>query len=330
MENAQIYLIPVSKIRIPEDILRKALNSKKNEAAWNSFKQSIENTGLIHPIVVSVIDDDDQYGFALIDGMQRLTACTEIDPEYQIKAIVADPASRDDSMEMSIVSNVHRFATAKSDLARQIKKWFESGMTVKAVAQKLSMTEQTVLKIVSLNQLDPEVLKMVDNGSIPVVNAVLLVNAQNGIYGLDDTQFAEMVKKAQTLDQVNLKTEIDKVKTANRLSGQSVEEIARKVFIPVERFDQELLEEIRARYTALINDAAAFGDPIGDCDQAVHDIFCQIYHTTRKEIDDQRAAFDKEKNEALDKAKKRIARESEKSEKTEKTEKVEKAEKAGK
>ena len=164
--------IPVEKNRPFEGHPYKVLDNEE----MNSLIDSIQQKGIISPIVVRPLENtDDEY--EIISGHRRLRASVKAGLETVPALIYA--VSRDEAAIMLVDSNLHREHILPSEKAFAYKLKLEAlnhqGQTSRQLGEKWSVTqiseaanesERQIHRYIRLTYLIPELLEMMDEDKI--------------------------------------------------------------------------------------------------------------------------------------------------------------------
>lgn len=217
--------IPLNAIRQNKVALREV---SQQEEGFLELVQSIRNEGVISPISVRrKTDPGDSKEFELVDGLQRFTASNEAgtgsvtfevdpndpnkkvvvgqyieeqtgDPENPIRRVGIIPAQivdRDEAelLVSQVIANVHRIETKPTEYARQIVRYlgYKPTATEAEIAIKLGKNPVWISKTMTLNKLHASIKPLVDEGTIPLLNAYSLVK-------LPPEEQLEWLTRAQT------------------------------------------------------------------------------------------------------------------------------------
>jgi len=192
--------IDVNSIVVSEIALRPAqrdTDDYKGLAAGIEASSKPDSCGVHTPILVRPFDKDHSK-LLLVDGLQRLTIVKELyaktkDPRYS--KIPVNLASMDE-MEMmaaQIQTNLHKVKMRPAAYGQQIRRMMGLNplLTVTSIAKQLGVTTQWVNQRISLHTLRPEIATLVDEGSIPAMNAFELAK-------LPEEEQTEWVEKAMS------------------------------------------------------------------------------------------------------------------------------------
>ena len=181
--NAHAAQLPVEKLRPFEGHPFKV----KDDAEMEQLIQSIHNQGLLMPIAVRPIENNE---YEVISGHRRLHACKKAGIETVPALIYA--LDRDAATIAMVDSNLHREKILPSEKAFAYKLKMEAmsrqgqrtDLTSTQVVSKLRTNEivgstngesrEQVRRYIRLTELIPEILQMVDNGKIALTPAVEL------------------------------------------------------------------------------------------------------------------------------------------------------------
>ena len=142
-----------------------------DEEALQELSNSIKIHGIIQPIVVNK-DDDDKY--MIIAGERRwrasrlagLTSVPVVIKNYTEKQV----------KEVSLIENLQREDLNPIEAARAIKQLMEEyNFTQEAVAERIGKSRSNITNTLRLLALDPEVIKMVEEGKLSSGHARALV-----------------------------------------------------------------------------------------------------------------------------------------------------------
>ena len=172
--------IPLQRFAsIPIEYVGEAVHQpRKNmdEEAFNELKQSIQENGLIQPILVS---EDGTGHFTLIAGQRRLLACKALG-HTEISAIINPERDRRDEALISIVENIQREDIDKLEesaqyhiLAKQYK------MSKRDIARYTGKDRSYISRIMQLNDMPEAVTNLYREGKTRDVIALNELNAMH-------------------------------------------------------------------------------------------------------------------------------------------------------
>lgn len=173
-------VIPIAKLHPFEGHPYKVLDNEEMEM----LTESVQNEGVLSPLIVRPLEGTD--GYEVISGHRRLHAAQKAGLS-KVPALVYE-ISREEAAIMLVDSNLHREHILPSEKAFAYKLKMEAmkhqGRTSPQVGEKLVTAEKVgadggdsknqVLRYVRLTHLIPELLQLVDDGSIALTPAVEL------------------------------------------------------------------------------------------------------------------------------------------------------------
>ena len=242
--------IPVEKIRPFEGHPYKVLDNEE----MNSLIDSIQQKGIISPIVVRPLENtDDEY--EIISGHRRLRASVKAGLETVPALIYA--VSRDEAAIMLVDSNLHREHILPSERAFAYKlkmeamsrQGYRSDLTSCQVGTKLRTDEiiaenstdsaRQIQRYIRLTNLIPELLDLVDEERIAFTPAVELSY-------LNEVEQADLVEEIRVCDATPNLSQAQRLRAISREEGLTPEHIGEilaeekanqreKIKIPAER-----------------------------------------------------------------------------------------------
>ncbi|MET8677020.1 ParB/RepB/Spo0J family partition protein [Streptomyces sp. NPDC004647] len=135
-----------------------------DEGAHEELKASIQENGLLQPIVVRPVEGG-EVPYMLIAGERRWRACKAADLEV-IPAKVVEGASEERAYVLSIAENVNRSDMTIMEEAGAYADLKAAGWTPAKIAKQFGKTETHITWRLGLLTLRPEVAEMVDKGQI--------------------------------------------------------------------------------------------------------------------------------------------------------------------
>lgn len=163
----------VADIRENETALRGV--DRTNEE-YIRLVQSVKKDGIIETITVRDCEDPvtKQHYYGLINGLQRFNAAKDAGyDEIDVKVITATDY---EVLEKQIILNAQRVQTKPAEYSQQIKRMLtmNPALTLKELADRLSVSEQFLYERLSLLKLNNDIAKLVDDGKIGLTNAYAL------------------------------------------------------------------------------------------------------------------------------------------------------------
>ena len=171
MNNQEIQLIPIEKIRILNPRLR-------NQKKFQQIVDSISELGFKKPITVSHRrEEPDCTDYDLVCGQGRLEAFMVLG-EKEIPARVID-VSKEDRLVMSLVENLARKIPNQFELLKNIQILKERGYTPGEIAEKTGLTTDYIYGILCLlEQGEERLIQAVATGQVPLYIAVDIAKAK--------------------------------------------------------------------------------------------------------------------------------------------------------
>lgn len=146
METREIKL---SEIRISSSNIRRDLGAGTEDTSIEDLANSIQEQGLLNPIIVREISDNK---YDLIAGQRRYLACSRLDMDT-IPAIVRDDLDDTDASVISLIENVHRADLSPIDKAKAYEIIRTRYQDDKLVAKATGVSVATVRKYLKLLNL---------------------------------------------------------------------------------------------------------------------------------------------------------------------------------
>ncbi len=220
---------------VPECRVAKALRTEvdKTSPAYLELKNSIKEKGLLNAISVRRVMDDagttqltNDHGepkFRLVDGLHRHTAMADLNFDETSVNVVG--TKDEDLLATQIAANAIRVETPKGQYAQALKQILQlTPKTLEDLALQVGKPVDWVKKMLSITKLPQSVLDLVDNGRMPVYNAIALAR-------LPEDRVQEYVSQATTQSVSEFAPAIDEVvKAINKSIRDGKPEVA--VFMP--------------------------------------------------------------------------------------------------
>ena len=149
--------------------------SNFNNTSLQELSVSIKNIGIIQPITVRKIGNND---YQLISGERRLRACKEIGLK-NIPAYVRE-ANDQDSLEMALVENIHRQDLDAIEIAISYQRLIEEiNLTQEELSDKIGKNRTTISNYLRLLKLDPIIQSGIRDGFISMGHGRALINVNS-------------------------------------------------------------------------------------------------------------------------------------------------------
>ena len=180
----QTVRLPVDQIVPFDDNPYQVLDNEE----MDELVQSIKERGILSPLIV-LPKPDDAHTFELISGHRRLFAAKKAGLK-KVPAVVCN-VSRDEAAIMVVDSNLHREHILPSEKAKAYKlrldamkhqgkrtdltsAQLEQKLSVEQLAEVANESRAQIQRYIRLNNLEPDLLNLVDEGKIALTPAVEL------------------------------------------------------------------------------------------------------------------------------------------------------------
>lgn len=166
--------ISINKIRENPSQPREDFDEEK----LNELADSIRQNGLIQPITVKQIDNDN---FVLISGERRLRAMRLIGMEKAPAYIYEKPGdSKENMLELALIENIQREDLNPMELSDSYSRLAEEyNLTQEQIAEKVSKQRSTVANFLRLQKLPVEIKVSLRKNEITEAHARMLLRVDN-------------------------------------------------------------------------------------------------------------------------------------------------------
>lgn len=147
---------------------------KFDKRGLKELAESIENVGLVQPIVVEEISPGKYF---IIDGERRFRACQMIKGVGSIDVVIKErlPDDGRERLLQAVVANVQREDLNPVEEGRAYKKMqTEFGFSINRISQMTGKALMTVKARIELLDLDDETLSLVEKNKLPVDRRIVL------------------------------------------------------------------------------------------------------------------------------------------------------------
>ncbi|MEW6586181.1 MAG: ParB/RepB/Spo0J family partition protein [Nitrospirota bacterium] len=171
--NEDFRLIPMRRIKVSEFNVRKMNPKEKLE----ELKESIEELGLLQPIVVIEYESDK---FEVVVGQRRFNALKELRVE-QVPAIILKESTPEKQKIISLSENLHRVDLNRADVTDVIAFLYKNYKNVKKVARLLGVSVPLVYDYLRIQYAPNEIKEMLKEKKITKedVKRVMLAAGDN-------------------------------------------------------------------------------------------------------------------------------------------------------
>lgn len=205
-EKSKLMEIEISKILPNEDQPRKNFN----EDELKDLASSIKKYGIIQPLLLKKTKDK----YEIIAGERRFRAAGMAGLD-KVPAIVKD-ISDDESSRIAIIENIQRKDLNPVEEAMSYRHLLDSqALTQKELADEIGKSRQYIGNTIRLLNLDPRVLKLLEEEKISTSHGKKLLSIKDG-----DKQYKEAMKIIKNSLPVN-----NNKKTSKREKNEEKEDI---------------------------------------------------------------------------------------------------------
>ena len=183
-----------------------------DESALNELAASIEEFGLIQPVVLY---KQNEGSYILIAGERRLRACKKLG-RADIKAVILD-ADEDRLRELALIENIQREDLNPIELANSYKQIIDAqNLTQEALANYLHKSRPQITNTLRLLELDSSAQELISKGKLTQGHAKVLI-------GLDAQEQKLMIDTilGQKLTVRDTEKIVQRVKSSKSGKGKS-------------------------------------------------------------------------------------------------------------
>jgi len=156
--------VKLASIGVSKFNTRKDLGAGSEETSLDDLAKSIQEKGLLNPIMVREISKEK---YDLVAGQRRFLACKKIGLET-IHAIVRDDLTDTDATIISLIENVQRADMNPIDKAKAYQQIFDKYKNQKKVAKETGVSITTIKKYLTLLNLAPPLQEKLTTSEGPV------------------------------------------------------------------------------------------------------------------------------------------------------------------
>ncbi len=172
--DAEFFQCPTTAIRPNPYQPRKEMDA----TALGELASSIREKGVLQPLVVRRVDEENGTHYELIAGERRLRAARNIDLE-RVPVIVRQ-ATPEDRLELALIENIQRQNLNPLEEAIAYKRLVdEFELTQEDVAKKVGKNRSTVSNIMRLLQLPEFVKNDLADGKLSMGHTKVLLSVEN-------------------------------------------------------------------------------------------------------------------------------------------------------
>lgn len=167
--------------------------------------QSIQENGLIQPISLRKTGN----GYEVLAGRRRLAAVKTLHWE-NIPAVIHEDVDDRKAEAIMLQENIHRKDFSQFELAQQIRKMRDEGMSLDEIAKMFGKKESWVRMFISISGLSPELIEEIEQGgrvknatalsslaSIEKINPELAMKTAQDITDNPEKNYQDIIKEAR-------------------------------------------------------------------------------------------------------------------------------------
>ena len=173
---SDIQHIRLKHIRRPKNVFRLV---DTNSLQYLTLLDSIEENGVLSPIVVRPASRRVQERYEIIEGLHRFVASQELGL-ISIPAMIVE-ADDDLVLDLQMQLNFLRPETKPCEIARRLKRIMaiHPGMTIGGLSTRIKMSRSWISKYLKLNKLHPQVQRAIDSGQVPIESGAMIAKLRH-------------------------------------------------------------------------------------------------------------------------------------------------------
>ncbi len=216
-----IFQIEVDKIKPNPHQPRRNFD----EAALKDLAASIQEFGIIQPLVVSKIEKENEMGtsveYELIAGERRLMAVKMLGWQ-RVPSIIRKISQKSEQLELAVIENLQRENLNPVETARAYAKLQdEFGITQREIAQRLGKSRETISNTLRLLNLPTEIQDAVSKNQINESQARLLLAIEDPL--AQKTLFNELLNNNLSVRELRQKISGKQNSTRNKRQETSTD-----------------------------------------------------------------------------------------------------------
>ena len=212
----------IQKINISQ-IIPNPLQPRKNfkEEDIKELSYSIKNQGLIQPIIVKTIDNDQ---YQIIAGERRWRAC-QLNGMHEIDCVIKD-LDEINVLEAALIENIQREDLNVIEEATAYKGLIDiKNINNESLAKLIGKSSSHVSNLLRLLELDKEIQQMVIIGSLSMGHARALIGVPNAL-----EKAKQIIEKKLSVRQVEkLTSEFKKNKTKQNSKDPNIVDLEKEL-----------------------------------------------------------------------------------------------------
>lgn len=226
-DDEQVFEVRISELRPNPYQPRKEFD----ETALKELSQSIEEHGIIQPLVVR----KSIRGYEIVAGERRFRAA-KMAAVKQVPVVVKD-FTEQQVMEIALIENLQREDLNAIEIAQAYKKLMdEFDLTQDQLAAKVGKSRPNVANFLRLLQLPKQVQDYVSRGTLSMGHARTLIS-------LEDEQLQVKLAKRVTSEKLSVRELEDIVQKLQRVSRETKKKKEKKKDLFLRQYEEKLREK---------------------------------------------------------------------------------------
>jgi len=172
--QSQVIIEKIELTKIVAGVYQPRTNFDSKEI--EELAKSISEKGVIQPIILRKIDDEDNY--EIIAGERRYRA-SQIANLKKIPAIIKK-INNNDALEIALIENIQRSDLLVTEEAKGYKRLIDDfSYTQEMIAEKVGKSRSHITNLLRILNLPKKVLEYLDNKKISMGHARAIINSNN-------------------------------------------------------------------------------------------------------------------------------------------------------
>jgi len=189
-----------------------------DEVAFEELKRSVEEKGIIQPILVRPVEDG---RYQIVAGERRFRAVVDLGIK-SIPAYVKDVSSDEDMLEIALIENLQREHLNPIDLGKGYLRLIEDcKLTQEDVAKKIGKDRATIANVIRLLKLPPVIQKSLQQGEIREGHARALL-------GISHSQTQKLIWQKAIKDNLSVRKVELLVKKYQKVNENQIRDVKAK------------------------------------------------------------------------------------------------------
>lgn len=159
--SADFVMLPIGRLLPSPD------NPRQVRGDVSELAASIETVGVLQPLLVMPLPDE---RYRIVCGERRWAAATQVGLTW-VPCIVRDLTERE-RQEAMLIENLQRSNLSKLEEAQAFRRLLEMGFTQRVIAARVGKSQSHISRRLLLLALPRQVREQVDQGAVPVDQAL--------------------------------------------------------------------------------------------------------------------------------------------------------------